>query len=178
MGTTKKGNSTAQAPDASTIARAVRESYAGPAWHGPSVLVALRGISAVRAARRPAPGRNSVWELVLHLAYARHRLLHRLRRLHDFPLPPFPRRLGASWFPELPEVLDERAWKADQALLAAYQTRLLEALEGLAEDTLRRVRRGSARSIGSELLGLALHDAYHAGQIRLLDRLGGASADA
>lgn len=172
MRTGKKADAETQVPALATIVDALRASYEGRGWHGPSVRTALRGLSAQRAAARPAPGRNSVWELVLHLAYARHRLLVRLRRVHDFSLPPFPRKLRASWFPELPVPLDETRWKQDRALLDGYQARLLDTLEELPEEVLRHVRRGSPRSMGSELLGLALHDAYHAGQIRLLDRLG------
>jgi hypothetical protein len=171
MGVKKKREATVDAPDAGTIARALRESFDGPAWHGPSVRVALRGISAERAAVRPAPGRNSIWEIVLHLAYGRHRLLLRLQRFHDFALPAFPRKLASSWFPELPAGLDERAWQEDQAMLRGYQALLLDRLAEVPDETLRRRRTGNPRAIGTELLGLALHDAYHAGQIRLLDRL-------
>jgi hypothetical protein len=171
-GTKTKGTRTAAtAPDRAAIIDALRASYEGPAWHGPSVRIALRGVSAERAAAVPAPGRNAIWEIVLHLAYGRHRLLHRLRSLHDFPLPSFPRKLRKSWFPELPDPLDERRWKEDQALLARYQERLLDVLDTVPGGVLLRVRGGSERPIGVELLGLALHDAYHAGQIRLLDRL-------
>ena len=78
MSTARKEPATAASPDRATILRSLREAYAGPAWHGPSVRVALRGISAEQAAARPAPGRNTIWELVLHLAYARHGLLLRV----------------------------------------------------------------------------------------------------
>lgn len=176
MSSRKPTSAAPASPDVRTLVRTLRESYDGPAWHGPSVRASLRGLSAERAAARPGPGRNTIWELVLHLAYGRHRLLHRLKRLHELTLPRFPRKLRASWFPELPETLDEASWKGDLALLDAYQERLVEALEKLPARTLRRRRRGSSRTIGSELLGLALHDAYHAGQIRLLDRLGAPTA--
>lgn len=172
MSTGRKKPATAASPDGATIVRSLCEAYAGPAWHGPSVSVALRGISAEQAAARPAPGRNTIWELVLHLAYARHGLLLRVRRFHEVEVPSFPRKLRTSWFPELPQELNEAAWKRDLALLRAYQERLVGAIEGMPAEALRRCRPGKSRSIGSELLGLALHDAYHAGQIRLLDRLG------
>ncbi len=172
MGARKPNPAEAASPDAATIVRALREAYDGPAWHGPSVRVALRGLSAERAAVRPAPERNTIWELVLHLAYARHGLLLRVKRFHDIELPAFPRKLQKPWFPELPPTLDERAWKRDRALLGAYQERLVGVLESVPPQALRKRRPGRRRSIGMELLGLALHDAYHAGQIRLLDRLG------
>jgi hypothetical protein len=40
----------------------------GEAWHGPSVLESLAGISAAQAASHPIAGAHSIWELVLHIA--------------------------------------------------------------------------------------------------------------
>ncbi len=171
MGTRSERHGTAASPDRETLIRALREGYGGPAWHGPSVLSALRGVPAAAAAERVAPGRNTIWDLALHLAYTRHRVILRLARLAGLDAPAFPRRLRASWFPELPADPGEAAWRDDKALLAGYQQRLLDVLDGLPSATLRTRRRGASRSIGDELLGLALHDAYHAGQIRLLVRL-------
>jgi hypothetical protein len=163
---------TAASPDRETLLRAVREAYEGPAWHGPSVVTALRGVPAAAAARRVAPGRNTIWDLVLHLAYTRHRAALRLARAAGQDAPPaFPRRLRASWFPEVPTDPGEASWRDDKALLAAYQQRLLEVLAGVTPDTLRARRRGANRTIGDELLGVAFHDAYHAGQIRFLAKL-------
>jgi len=41
----------------------------GEAWHGPSVLETLEGVSAEQAAAHPIAGAHSIWELVLHTAY-------------------------------------------------------------------------------------------------------------
>jgi uncharacterized damage-inducible protein DinB len=171
MSTRKRETAPTTSPDAGTIVRALREAYEGPAWHGPAVRTALRGVSAEQAAVRPASGRNTIWDLVLHMAYARHRLLHRVKGFHRLTLPSFPRKLSKSWFPELPGTLDEASWRRDQELLQAYQERFVDTVAELPEKTLRQRRRSSPRSLGSELLGLAFHDAYHAGQIRLLVRL-------
>ena len=156
-------------PGRGVIARALLETYAGPAWHGPSLRAALHGIGAEEAARRSAPGRNTIWELVLHLAYGRYL---GLRRLEEGASGQFPRRLTKAWWPAAPAAPTEAAWRADLELLAEYQARLLAALERATEARLRVVRPSQRHTIGQELLGLALHDAYHAGQIRLLVRLG------
>src|SRR5215510_5178337 len=45
----------------------LKRALEGEAWHGPSVLELLAGVSAVQAASHPVPGAHSIWELVLHL---------------------------------------------------------------------------------------------------------------
>jgi uncharacterized damage-inducible protein DinB len=143
------------------------EAYDRPAWHGPNLRGALRGLSAARAARRPAPGRHSVWELVLHCAYWKHVVW---RRLVGGPRGSFPRR--PRNFPEQPLRPDAAAWKADLKLLDERHRRLREAVSALPSTALRG-RRG--RSSPARLIyGVAAHDVYHAGQIRLLVTLSAA----
>jgi uncharacterized damage-inducible protein DinB len=48
------------------------------AWHGPSVLEALEGVSAEQAAAHPVAGAHSIWELVLHLCGTYGLVLRRL----------------------------------------------------------------------------------------------------
>ena len=50
----------------------------GEAWHGPSVLEALEGVSAEQAAAHPVAGAHSIWELVLHLCGTYGLVLRRL----------------------------------------------------------------------------------------------------
>jgi uncharacterized damage-inducible protein DinB len=155
-------------PDRATILRALQEMYAGPAWHGPSVTTSLRGVSAQKAAWRPAPGRNSIWELVLHLAYGRYRLI---RRLNPKRRDRFARSLRAEWWPEFPADTSEASWRADKSLLADYHDQLLEEVTAAPEARLNAIRSGQHRTLAHELLGVAVHDAYHGGQIRLLSKL-------
>ncbi|HET9984633.1 MAG TPA: DinB family protein [Longimicrobiales bacterium] len=169
----KRGGGTAldaaaSAPDRRTIEWYLREAYAGPAWHGPSVRAALSGVTAEAAAWRPGPGRNTIWELALHLACTRHRLL---LRAGDDAAGRFPRRLTRSWWPSMPERATAGAWREDRALLEEYQERLLDVVAGAPAERLLTRRPGQRGTIAHELLGVALHDTYHAGQIRLLARL-------
>jgi hypothetical protein len=155
-------------PSADAIARALEEMYRGPAWHGPSVRFALRGVTARAAAWRPAPGRNSIHDLVLHLAYTRHRLVQRVDALQGRTTPRFPRKMRTTWFPEVPARVDAGAWGEDLKLLEGYQERVLATVAGTTPAILSTRRGREKRSVGAELMGLAFHDAYHAGQIRLL----------
>jgi|ERR1043166_7045317 hypothetical protein len=149
------------------VLRLLREIYGGPAWHGPSLQTALRGVSAPVAARRVAPGRNTIWDIVLHLAYTRHRMIQRLGvRTERFPRP-----LRAAWWPRMPARLTPAAWRDDIALLSDYQEQLLAAVRKASTTRLHRQRPGQPRTIADELLNVAVHDGYHAGQIQLLRRV-------
>src|SRR4051812_25972309 len=155
-------------PSRATILVALRELYKGPAWHGPSVLASLRGVDAELASRRPAPGRNTIWELVLHLTHARYLLM---RRLDAEPIARFPRKLRKAWWPIAANDSDESAWRSGVELLDTYQNLLIASVERAPAARFTRVRAGQRRTIAHELLGNAFHDAYHAGQIVLLHAL-------
>ena len=152
-------------PDRATILLMIAESYAGPAWHGPSVLEALDGVDASTAARKPGAARNSIWELVLHLAHGRHLLVERTL---NQPLSAFPREIREPWWPVPPADTSDEAWHADLALLDDRHRALIDAIQHATPAQLARVPDRSDHSVGRQLLGMALHDTYHAGQIRLL----------
>lgn len=151
-------------PDRHTILLALDESYRGPAWHGPSVREALADVTADVAATKLRSGRNSIWELVLHLAHGRHLLVERLT---NAPGANFPRPIREPWWPVAPADRSDLAWQNDLALLDRYHRILIDAIERATSEQLARVPSGG-EAMAHQLLGLALHDAYHAGQIRLL----------
>jgi hypothetical protein len=141
------------------LERLLDEAFRGPAWHGPSLWSTLKGVTANQALWRAAPGRNTIWELVLHTSHGKHLVS---RRLVGRDGPTFPRRLRKTWWPAMPAQPDAAAWRADLALLLECHERLLEAV--------RRPRRKDDKQV----VGIALHDTYHAGQIRLIRRLAAA----
>ena len=147
------------------LLRELDAAYAGPAWHGPSLRAALRNVAADEAIWRPAPGRNCIWELALHAAYTKHRVLHRLA---PDAAGKFPRKLARAWWPAADGSAGEAAWRRDLALLDESHRRLAEGVAA-ASDAELRGRRGNARfTLWRQVLGIALHDVYHAGQIRLV----------
>jgi len=156
------------APSRALLLRTLEDLYRGPSWHGPSLRWALRGVRAAQAAWRPAPDRNAIWDIALHTAFARHRML---LRLGVTSASTFPRALRAPWWPTLPDELTEAAWRADLALLEEYQRRLLDAVATVPSARLASRRRGKPWTIAQEVLGIGSHDAYHAGQIQLVKRL-------
>lgn len=142
------------------------EGFDKTAWHGPSLLSAVRGLSAEEAAWKPGSGRNSAWQIVLHCAYWKHRV-H--RRVAPATAEPFPRE-RKDW-PALPSEVSAAAWKADIDLLKSTHAALRSAVAALRPSELQRPGPGQKRMRMENLVGIACHDLYHAGQIRLVARL-------
>jgi hypothetical protein len=137
------------------------EGYSHKTWHGPNLRQSLKGVTASQAAWRPAPGRHNIWELALHAAYWKYAVRRRIEggKRGSFVLK------GSNFFtrPEKGKAT-EVAWRSDLALLER-EHRALEA-------AVRRVLpKPQAKKLLPRLYGVAFHDVYHAGQIRLLRRL-------
>jgi DinB superfamily len=143
----------------------LNEIYFGPAWHGPSVKEALDGVTASTATQKLHPSRNSIWELVLHLAHGRHLLIE---RVINAPSPAFPRGIREPWWPTLSYETNDAAWQKDLHLLDDYHAKLVDAVRAATPAQLARVPSPGDQSIEQQLIGLAVHDGYHAGQIRQL----------
>jgi hypothetical protein len=137
------------------------EAYQKKTWHGPNLKQSIRGITAKEAAWRPGPRRHNIWEEVLHAAYWKYAVRRRVEggKRGSFALK------GSNFFarPEKGK-LTEAAWDTDKGLLEQEHKRMRAAIEKVL-----RTPRGS--KIVRMLYGVALHDIYHAGQIRLLRRL-------
>jgi DinB family protein len=150
-------------PEGATL-KLLREVYDGPAWHGPSVKEALDEVTASVASRRLADDRNSIWELVLHLAHGRHLLTERVTNSTS----EFPRRLREAWWPLIDYEMTDAAWRDDLRLLDECHARFIEAVRRATPAQLARMPDGATHAVADQLLGMAVHDGYHAGQIRQL----------
>ncbi len=139
----------------------LEEAYEKKTWHGPNLKQSIKGITAKQAAWRPGPGRHNIWEVTLHAAYWKYALRRRMDggKRGSFALK------GSNFFtrPERGH-LNEAAWSADKKLLEREHW----ALHGMAAKVLRTAQ---AAKLLPQLYGVAFHDIYHAGQIRLLRRL-------
>jgi len=150
------------------LAENIRPAPGRRGWHGgPTPPGALRGVSAAVARWRPAPGRKSIWELALHIAYWKYAVR---RKLEDGEGARF-RRSPANW-PALPDPADALAWSRDVALLRDEHERLATAVLGIPPRRLGRKPPGGRQwTYGELIVGIAQHDAYHTGQIQLVKRL-------
>ena len=144
----------------------VEEGFQKPAWHGPNLKSALRGVRVEEAAWRPAKGRHNIWEITVHAAYWKYTVARRLTgsRTHDFP------EKGRNWFVR-DRVKPANCWQSDLALLTRMHQKLLKAIVGLKESDLTRAARGSRQTALRNIAGTAMHDVYHAGQIQVLRKL-------
>jgi uncharacterized damage-inducible protein DinB len=140
----------------------------GRAWHGgPTPHGALRGVTVEQARWQPSRRRKSIWTLTLHIAYWK----YAVRRLLDgSKRGAFPR--GPANWPQAPAQLDARTWAADLALLREEHERLV-AVAARVDPTLlpRRPPTSKRWTYGELIMGIAMHDAYHTGQIQLMKRL-------
>jgi DinB superfamily len=137
------------------------EAYEKKTWHGPNLKQSLRGVRAKQAAWRPARGRHNIWEMTLHAAYWKYAVRRRIDggKRGSFALK------GSNFFarPEKGK-LNEAAWNADKALLEREHRLMRRAIDKV-------LRKPRGMKILRMLYGVAFHDTYHAGQIRLLRRL-------
>lgn len=151
--------------ETSRIADQLRRAFDGEAWHGPSVLEILSGVTAADAAARPLPKSHRIWDIVLHIAVwddaAR-------RRMAGEVVQPTPEE---DW-PAVTDISD-RAWQRTldhlkqthdalvRAVTASSDSRLLERVPGKEPDDY---------TLYYMLHGIVQHELYHAGQIALLKK--------
>ncbi|RYU84337.1 DinB family protein [Hymenobacter persicinus] len=144
-------------------------AFDGDTWSGPSLLTTLRGVDAVRAARRPIPGAHSIWELVLHLTTWINVVHERVVTGLEVPVP------DALDWPAVPEAATAAAWEQARQALVQAQSRLLTQLPTLTDEELEQTVGAPGTDVTRYVLlhGLAQHNLYHAGQIALLRKAGG-----
>ena len=143
-----------------------RRAFDGEAWHGPSVLALLEGVTAEQAAAHPIPGAHSIWELTLHIAAwegaCRRRLQGDPAQLSD-----------EENFAPINDT-SEQAWENAKQYLIDTHRGLLDAIAQLDEARLNEPIIVSTTTPFSTvyvtLHGGVQHDLYHAGQIAVLKK--------
>jgi hypothetical protein len=143
------------------VLRLFDEAYKKKTWHGPNLSQAIRGVSAKQAAWRPGARRHNIWEETLHVAYWKYAVRRRIEggKIGSFALQ------GSNFFPRPAKGrANEPVWRADRELLEREH----QALRATIKKILGTPR--GAKFL-RQIYGVALHDVYHAGQIRLLRRL-------
>lgn len=140
----------------------LKRAFEGGAWHGPSVLEVLKGVTASQAAARPLPGAHNIWDLVLHIAAwedaCRRRLEGDRAELSD----------SEDW--RATTATDEAAWEQLKATLVEGHRRLRAAIAKTDESRLDEPILPGMPSVYVTLHGVIQHDLYHAGQIAILKK--------
>jgi uncharacterized damage-inducible protein DinB len=135
--------------------------FAGPNGDYPAVLEALEGVSTAQALWKPAPGRNSIWQIVDHLTASKEWQIDMLEKGQAVP-PPWTQPAGG-----------EAEWAAALARLKDAHRRMKAALERLSDGDLLKIPPAEKNQTQLELI-LSLvsgHEAYHGGQIDYLKGL-------
>ena len=141
----------------------LRLALEGEAWHGPSVLEALAGVSAEQASTHPISGAHSIWELVLHLGSDYALVLRRLAG-DGHQLTP-----EEDW-PSCPPATAEN-WQQAVEVLRRFNQQLRQAVRTFPEERLDEPLVPEAPYTAyTQFIGVTQHNLYHAGQISLLKR--------
>lgn len=146
----------------------LRRAFEGEAWHGPSVLEVLEGVTAQQAAAYPIAGAHSIMELVLHLG-GTYRLV--LRRLNGDGRQLSPQE---DW----PDPALAGHWADEVAALRQLHSELVQAVSQFPEGGLNHALvPESSYTAYTQFIGVTQHNLYHAGQMALLRRVLGATHD-
>ena len=140
----------------------LKRAFEGPAWSGPSVLEALDGVSATRAAKRPIKGAHSIWELALHIAVWED--VVRRRALGE--------KFNPSDAQDWPAVSARTpaAWSAAIRKLKAGHEKLREVVASFDDARLDEPLVPGGSSGYVQFHGAVQHDLYPAGQIAVLKK--------
>jgi uncharacterized damage-inducible protein DinB len=143
-----------------------QRAFDGQAWHGPSVLSLLEGVTAEQAAAHPIPGAHSIWELTLHIAAWEDACR---RRLESDPA----QLTDDENFPPITDT-SAAAWEDAKRKLIEVHRRLLDVIAATDDSRLDQPIMDSAETPFSSayvtLHGGVQHSLYHAGQIAILKK--------
>ena len=140
----------------------LKRAFEGEAWHGPSVVEVIEGITSRQAVARPFAGAHSIWELVLHISAWEHAIVRRLNG-DRAQLP-----TEEDW-PPVTGTSDE-AWEQARHMLKQGHLELRSAISDLDDSRLDQPIVEGLASVYVTLHGIVQHDLYHAGQIALLKK--------
>jgi uncharacterized damage-inducible protein DinB len=141
----------------------LRKALEGGAWHGPSVLEVLEGVTAEQAVARPIAGAHSIWELVLHMC-SDYSLV--LRRLNGDGRP----LTESEAWPAVPEQNAEN-WRGAIRTLKHLNAELRRAVKNFPPERLDQpLVSDPPYTAHTQFIGVTQHNLYHAGQIALIKK--------
>ena len=144
----------------------IDDAYSGKSWQGSNLRGSIRGLSAREAAWRPRSDRHNIWELVMHAAYWKYAVK---RKLLNEKRGSFPSK-GSNWFVR-PQELSDAAWREDRRMLDEIHQNFRQAIASLDPRILDKTMAGRKYKYVKLVSGVAAHDIYHTGQIKLIKRL-------
>jgi uncharacterized damage-inducible protein DinB len=149
--------------EAKRIKKLFEDLYDGSPWIDVTIMNTLKSISAQRAAKKIAPGRNSIWQIVNHIIAWRENVLLRVQG-NKIVTP------NNNYFIEIDKV-SEAGWQKTLERLANSQDQWIRFLENFDELKFETIYPSNKMSYYEHIHGILQHDAYHLGQIVLLSKL-------
>jgi uncharacterized damage-inducible protein DinB len=151
-------------PENRRVAGQIGRSFSGTAWHGPSVLETLAGVTAAKALQHAGPEVHSIWELVKHMTAWQQATLTTIQG------GAYPTMAEEDDWPPV-DGTSEAEWQADLDKMKQVSDALVAACREFPEDKLEDLVSGKEFNYYYLLHGLAQHNIYHAGQIAMLKKL-------
>ncbi len=134
-------------------------------WHGPSVVEVLSGITPKLAQARLSNNTHSIAEIVYHMTTWRIFAVRKLQGDADFDV--LDKEKNWKTF----SYFDDFEWEALQMELSLSQDELVNALEGMPDDSyLETTVAGREYNFYSLIHGLINHDIYHSGQVSIIKK--------
>jgi uncharacterized damage-inducible protein DinB len=137
-------------------------AFEGEAWHGPSLLEILQGITTEQAAARPFNETHSIWEILLHIGAWTHACLRRLEGDRA-------QLVEAEDWPPVTDTSD-RAWAEARKAIRPGLAQLRSAILLLDDSRLEQPIIEGMSSVYVTLHGVIQHTLYHAGRIAILKK--------
>jgi uncharacterized damage-inducible protein DinB len=145
------------------IAKLFEDLYDGDPWIDVTILGVLKNVSPQQAAKKIAPGRNSIWQIVNHIISWRENVLVRVQG-NVITTP------NNNYFSEI-EDISETAWQQSLERLQNSQQQWITFLKHFDESDFDKIYPSNKMSYYEHIHGIIQHDAYHLGQILLLTKL-------
>lgn len=150
--------------DATTISAMLKSTSHGPAWHGPSVLEALEGVSAAQATLKPLADAHSIWEILLHMNAWQDHVLNVVGGADGAAL-----QGDADW-PPVPAERAEDAWETAQRHFEGGGQEIRELIMHFDDARMHETVPGREFPMKVFLHGIVHHNLYHCGQIAILKK--------
>ena len=145
------------------ITKLFEDLYDGDPWIDVTILGVLKNVSPQQAAKKIAPGRNSIWQIVNHIVSWRENVLLRVQgNVINTP--------NNNYFIEI-EDISETAWQQCLERLQNSQQQWITFLKHFDESEFDKIYPSNKMSYYEHVHGIIQHDAYHLGQIVLLTKL-------
>ena len=141
------------------------DAHCRVAWIGQNLRKSMASVSPEEASWRPPGAKHNIAEIALHCAYWKNRVRHRLvgDRRKSFP------RVGSDWFP-VENTLSAAGWDEIKAITEEEHTQLADAISALDPSEMSHKQFDHATH---HITGIAMHDAYHVGQMQLIRAMWG-----